>query len=177
MAMKQTILLLSAILLVSCRQPEAPAEDVSPGEAPQAARADAGERGGPTEAEMAGQPEFELNARDKTPTDASIVRVGLSNQGNPESGVIGAETAKFKPTDTVYASIETNAKQGGYTLYAKWVAVDGSVLSEYGTRVADGGMQRTVVSLSKPDGWTSGDYKIELAINSQQGRNVGFQVQ
>jgi hypothetical protein len=178
MTTSRIILLLLAVLLVSCRQPQAPDKEVSENGAPPAARGNAED--GVDEGKKArkpGQPDFELNARDATATDASIVQVRLSNQGNPERNLIGAETSKFLPTDTVYASVETSAKQGGYTLYAKWIANDGSVLSEYGTRVAEAGAQRTVVSLSKPDGWASGDYRIELAINSQRGREVGFKVQ
>lgn len=177
MATNRTILLLLAVLLVSCRQ-SAPDEG-SPGSAvPPATSGDAEERTGEaTAAGEPGQPDFELNARDASPTDASIVRVRLSNQGNPERSLIGAETSKFLPADTVYVSVETSAKQGGYTLYAKWIASDGSVLSEYGTRVAEAGVRSTVISLSKPDGWASGDYGIELAINSQRGRKVDFEVQ
>ena len=178
MPRSRIILLLLAISLVSCTKPQAPDKESSKNEAPPTARDNAAQAMGETKlARKPGQPDFELNARDVTPTDASIVRVRLSNHGNSERNLIGAETKKFLPTDTVYASVETNAKQGGYTLYAKWIADDGSVLSEYGTRVGDAGAQRTVVSLSKPDGWASGDYEIDLAINSQPGRKVGFAVQ
>lgn len=177
MATSRTILLLLAVLLISCRQPQAPGKEASENGAPPAARGNAEEGvAGPTQAREPGQPDFELNARDATPTDASIVKVRLSNQGNPERSLIGAETREFLPADTVYASVETSAKQGGYTLYAKWIANDGSVLSEYGTRVADAGAQRTVISLSKPDGWASGTYGIELAVNSQPGRKEDFKV-
>lgn len=178
MVTNRTILLLLAVLLASCRQPQPPDTEASGNSAPASTQAKAeqgvGEATGATEP---GQPDFELNARDPSPTDASIVQVRLSNQGNPERSLIGAETKKFLPADTVYAAVETSAKQGGYTLYAKWIANDGSVLSEYGTRVAEAGAQRTVISLSKPDGWASGDYGIELAINSQRGRKVDFKVQ
>lgn len=175
MVTNRTVLLLLAVLLVSCRQSPAP-EGEAPlqGAGPTSAADGAGET---KEAKEPGQPHFELNARDSTPVEANIVQVRLSNQGSPESDLVGAETTRFEPTDTVYAMVETNGKRGGYTLYAKWIASDGGVLSEYGTRVADAGAQRTVVSLSKPDGWVRGKYTIELAINSQQGRQVSFEVQ
>ena len=161
MTTSRTILLLLAVLLASCRQPQAPDKAASEnGAQPAAPASTEGGVDGATKARKPGQPDFELNARDATATDATIVQVRLSNQGNPERNLIGAET-----------------RQGGYTLYAKWIANDGSILSEYGTRVAEAGAQRTVISLSKPDGWASGDYRIELAINSQEGREVSFAVQ
>lgn len=178
MTTSRTILLLLAVLLASCRQPQAPDKAASEnGAQPAAPASTEGRVDGATKARKPGQPDFELNARDATATDATIVQVRLSNQGNPERNLIGAETRQFLPNETVYASVETTARQGGYTLYAKWIANDGSILSEYGTRVAEAGAQRTVISLSKPDGWASGDYRIELAINSQGGREVSFAVQ
>lgn len=131
----------------------------------------------PEAAEPPGQPDFALDARDTTAVNASITGVRLSSQGDAEEKIIGAETSRFLPTDTVYAQVETRGTGEAYTLYSKWISSDGTVLADYGTRVSDPGVQRTVVSLSKPDGWSSGRNRMELAINAQKSQVVFFEVE
>lgn len=114
--------------------------------------------------------------RDTTPVDATVVGVRLSNQGDTEEGTIGMETGSFGPADTVYAEVETSGTAGAYTLYAKWIAPDGTVLSDYGMSITEAGPTRTVISLSKPDGWEPGQGRIEVAINGKVERTVPFQV-
>lgn len=116
------------------------------------------------------------NVRDATPVKASIVDVHLSNKGNTENSIIGASTTNFAPTDVVYAEVLSEGSADSYTLYAKWIASDGTVLADYGTSIKERGMQRTVISLSKPDGWPTGENKIELAINGNPARTVVFRV-
>lgn len=114
--------------------------------------------------------------RDTTPVDASVVGVRLSNQGDAEEGTLGMETSSFGPQDTVYAEVETSGTAGAYTLYAKWTAPDGTVLSDYGMSINEAGPVRTIISLSKPDGWEPGEGRIEIAINGKVEQTVPFQV-
>lgn len=123
------------------------------------------------------RPQFSQPARDTTPVDAKVVNVRLSNQGDTEMHTIGMPTEAFGPKDTVYAEIESTGSASGYTLYTTWVGTDGSVLSDYGMRVDEAGMKRTVVSLSKPDGWASGTYRIKIAINGEEQEAATFTVQ
>lgn len=122
------------------------------------------------------RPDLALPERDKTVVDAKVVNVRLSKEGDTEKHTLGAPTEKFGPTDTVYAEVETSGTAKEYTIYAKWMTADGTVLADYGMRVDQPGTKRTVISLSKPDGWPSGKNSIEIAINGKTERTVDFQV-
>lgn len=120
---------------------------------------------------------LELPKRDVTPVDVEVTSVKLSNQGDTENHTLDIPTASFDPKDTVYAEIATNGTASEYTVYAKWVAADGAVLSDYGMRVNEPGLKRTVISLSKPDGWPTGDNRLEIAVNGEPQQVVVFKVQ
>jgi hypothetical protein len=173
-------LVLSIAFLAGCQPSQPPqegasVEDTVAAPAPATPATDAtavGER----EEEQAHAP-TDVNARDTTEVDASVVSVRLSNQGDTEANFVGPAMTRFAPEDTVYAEVETTGTADSYTVYAKWTASDGSVLADYGIHVGQRGMQRTVLSLSKPDGWSSGKNKIELAINGEIERTVNFEVQ
>jgi hypothetical protein len=122
------------------------------------------------------RPDLAMPERDKTPVDAKVVNVRLSNSGDTEKHTLGAPTDKFGAKDTVYAEVETSGSAKEYTIYAKWMTADGTVLADYGMRVDQPGTKRTVISLSKPDGWPSGKNSIELAINGKTERTVTFEV-
>lgn len=115
-------------------------------------------------------------ARDTTSVDARITGVRLSNVGDPEAGVVGLAADSFDTDDVVYVEVQTTGSAKAYTLYAKWMAGDGSVLADYGVNVDQPGLQRTVISLSKPDGWPKGSNSVRLAINGQPERIVTFKV-
>lgn len=183
MVMFRTVSLLLVVSLAGC-SPSSQAPEPSKAQASRAARPAAGSvepvaPETPLQAQrkvVASQPDFALDARDTTVVDARVVRVALSNQGDTEASTIGAQTDRFLPSDTVYVQVETRGGPKAYTLYAKWIGSDGTVLADYGTRISKPGVQRTVISLSKPDGWASGRNRIELAINAQQAQVVAFQV-
>lgn len=163
------------VLLAGCKP--APEAEPAAGDAPAppapatvSAPADAARPDAP------GFPDFAPPARDTTPVDADVVGVRLSRQGDTEKHTIGAPATSFGPTDTVYMEVETTGTAAGYTLYAKWFAPDGTELADYGMRIAEAGPKRTVISLSKPDGWASGQGKVELAINGELEETVTFEV-
>lgn len=106
-----------------------------------------------------------VHQRDTTPVNTKVIGVKLSNQGDTEANTIGAPMSSFGPRDTVYAEVESQGTASEYTVYAKWVGADGAELADYGIRVNEAGLKRTVISLNKPDGWLPGDSRIELAIN------------
>lgn len=172
-------LALIASLLAGCQPqqsdetpaPEPVAEQPAvPGPVPAAPRASEQEDSLPSA--MPGLPE-----RDTTPVDAAIDGVTLSNEGDAEEGMLGSPKTRFAPTDSVYAEIKSNGTAGEYTIYAKWVDAEGNVLADYGVKIDEAGPKRTIISLSKPDGWAVGQNRIELAINGAAQRTVTFEVQ
>lgn len=176
MMIRLCYLVLLAVALAACQRapqtPESPAATAST-PPPPAAPAPAG----PDPDASPNLPDMAQPKRDTTPVDARLVNVRLSKQGDTEQNTLGSPATAFAPTDTVYAEVETSGTAGAYTLYAKWLAPDGTVLSDYGMRINEAGPKRTVISLSKPDGWAPGQGTIEIAINGKIERAVPFQVQ
>lgn len=115
-------------------------------------------------------------SRDTTKVDAKVTGVRFSDSGDTEAHTLGAATAAFDPNDTVYAEIASSGTAASYSIYAKWIAADGTVLSDYGMLVSEAGPKRTVISLSKPDGWPVGTHSIEIAINGEQQQTAKFVV-
>ena len=178
--MNPRMLILAVLLLslVACKpSPDAPDVDTPPVDA--APVTDPAAHDTPPQAadrfDAHGFPDA-THERDATPVDAAVVGVRLSNQGDAEQGTLGMETSSFGPRDTVYAEVETSGTAGAYTLYAKWTAPDGTVLSDYGMSINEAGPVRTIISLSKPDGWEPGEGRIEIAINGKVEKTVPFQV-
>jgi hypothetical protein len=163
-----------AIALAACK-PSAPETAKPDANAPEA-QAPAEQPAQPSADVAPERPDLALPERDKTVVDATVVNVRLSKEGDTEKHTLGAPTDKFGPTDTVYAEVETSGTAKEYTLYAKWMTADGTVLADYGMKVDQPGTKRTVISLSKPDGWPSGKNSIELAINGKTERTVDFVV-
>jgi hypothetical protein len=122
-------------------------------------------------------PTAEMPERDTTVVDTAIDAVTLSSEGDTEQNTLGAPATRFGPQDSVYAEIRSTGTASAYTIYAKWTGADGEVLADYGIKVNEAGPKRTVISLSKPDGWPAGRNKIELAINGKLQRTVTFDVQ
>ena len=164
-----------AIALAACK-PSAP-ETAKPDANAPAEQPTAEQPAKPAGPEVAPErPDLALPERDKTVVDAKVVNVRLSKEGDTEKHTLGAPTEKFGPTDTVYAEVETSGTAKEYTIYAKWMTATGDVLADYGMRVDQPGTKRTVISLSKPDGWPSGKNSIEIAINGKTERTVDFVV-
>jgi hypothetical protein len=171
-----TLVLSSLLVLAACKPSQSehpqPATSADQGtQAPTPSPADAMPRKGEPPLPMP-----EMPKRDTTPVDTTVVDVTLSNQGDTEKNMIGAPTSTFGPQDTVYAEVQSHGTAKEFTIYAKWISADGSVLSDYGIKVNQAGDNRTVISLSKPDGWQSGENKIELAINGKTEKTVTFKV-
>jgi hypothetical protein len=114
--------------------------------------------------------------RETARVDATVTQVRLSDRGDTENRTLGAPRTAFGRHDTVFAEVQTSGGATDYSIYAKWMAPDGTVLSDYGVHVDRPGVQRTVISLSKPDGWMPGEHRIELAINGQKQQTVTFVV-
>ncbi|HUF89581.1 MAG TPA: hypothetical protein VMR66_06335, partial [Gemmatimonadota bacterium] len=85
------------------------------------------------------------------------------------------EVGSFAPTDTIYASVETEGTGNG-TLTARWTFEDGQVVEERSESIG-GGVQVTEFHISKPDGWPVGDYEVVILLNGQETEREGFDVE
>ena len=74
---------------------------------------------------------------------------------------ISVPTSTFAGTDTIHASVVTDGATGG-TLVAKWTFQDGQVVDTQ-EKFVPAGPQVTDFSITKPDGWPAGGYKLEVS--------------
>ncbi|MEO5565257.1 MAG: hypothetical protein ABIR05_01125 [Luteimonas sp.] len=80
----------------------------------------------------------------------------------------------FAGTDTIHASVATNGTTGG-NLTGKWTFQDGQVVDTQEKSVP-AGAQVTDFSISKPDGWPAGHYKLEVWNNGMVVQTREFDV-
>jgi hypothetical protein len=90
---------------------------------------------------------------------------------------IGDSTNSFKPTDTIYASIVTGGTAPTATLKARWTYQDGQVVNESTQTIAPTGDARTEFHISKPDGWPTGKYKLDVFLNGSSAAMKDFTVE
>ena len=112
-------------------------------------------------------------------TGTSAVRVTDVSLGRAIGGdkAVTDSTDKFRPGDTIYASVATDGTAQTATLRAKWIYQDGQTVDETSRTIAPNGRERTEFHISKPDGWPAGKYKLEVFLNDQSKETKTFEVQ
>jgi hypothetical protein len=85
-------------------------------------------------------------------------------------------TETFRPNDTIYASVRTDGTAERVTLRARWTFEGGQVVDESSRTISPRGEERTEFSISKPDGWPAGKYRLEVFVNDQSAHSKDFQV-
>ena len=85
-------------------------------------------------------------------------------------------TDDFKPGDTIYAVMETDANESGKQITARWTMGDSDqVISEETRTVATGDKARTVFK-GKAGGWAPGKYHLRLMYNGKETKSAEFDV-
>jgi len=116
-----------------------------------------------------------------TPATPAVVTVKAVTVGK----AIGADkrvtapASSFARTDTIYAAVETDGS-GTATLKAKWTYHKGdkvAVVNENSQTLAATGPAVTEFHISKPDGWPTGDYQVEVFLNDAPTGTQKFAVQ
>jgi hypothetical protein len=109
---------------------------------------------------------------------ASAVRVSDVKLGRS----IGAdkrltdETDNFRPTDVIYAVVQTQGSGASAELQARWTYEDGQVVDESSRNISAAGGDFTEFHISKPSGWPKGNYKVEILLNGQPVETEDFEV-
>ena len=106
------------------------------------------------------------------PTPATVVSVDLGNAVGADNKVTMAATS-FATKDTIHASVTTDGAGG--KLNAKWTYQDGQTVDSQDKDVASG-PQVTDFSISKPDGWPAGKYKVEVSLDGNVVQSRDFEV-
>ena len=106
------------------------------------------------------------------PMAASVSSVDLGNAVGADNKVTMASTS-FAKADTIHASVATDG--GGGKLSAKWTYQDGQVVDSQEKAVMSG-PQVTDFSITKPDGWPAGKYKVEISLDGNVVQSRDFEV-
>jgi hypothetical protein len=110
-----------------------------------------------------------------TPPATSPILTGLDlgNAVGTDNRVTTSATS-FAKGDTVHASVATNGDKAA-TITARWTYQDGQVVHSEDKSVP-AGAQVTDFSVSKPDGWPAGDYKVEILIDGNLVQSKDFSI-
>jgi len=114
-----------------------------------------------------------------TGTTGVGVRVSQIDMGRSLNAdkTISDTSNSFKPNDAIYASIATEGSAASATLKARWTYQDGQVVNESTQTITPTGNARTEFHISKPDGWPTGKYKLEVFLNGSSAATKDFEVQ
>ena len=85
-------------------------------------------------------------------------------------------TETFQPNDTIYASVATEGSASSATLRARWTFEDGQVVDESTRTIASNNRERTEFHISKPNGWPTGKYKLEVFLDDRSVETKNFEV-
>ena len=112
-------------------------------------------------------------------TGSAGVRVSQIDMGRSLTAdkTINDKTDSFKPNDTIYASVLTEGAAPTATLKARWTYQDGQAVKESTQTIAPTGDARTEFHISKPDGWPTGKYKLEVFLNDSSAATKDFEVE
>ena len=105
----------------------------------------------------------------------AVTSVNLGKSLGPDKRVT-SETTTFGTRDTIYASVVTSGNAGG-TLAARWTFQDGQVVDETTQTVGATGPAVTEFHVTKPSGWPTGNYKVEVLLNGAAAQSKEFRVQ
>lgn len=106
------------------------------------------------------------------PAGVTVTTVDLGNAVGADNRVTTPGTS-FAGTDTIHASVATDGEGGNLT--ARWTFQDGQVVDTQ-DKTVPAGAQVTDFSISKPDGWPAGKYKLEVLNNGMVVQTREFDV-
>jgi hypothetical protein len=106
------------------------------------------------------------------PAGVTVTTVDLGNAVGTDNRVTTPATS-FAGTDTVHASVATDGAGGNLT--ARWTFQDGQVVDTQ-DKVVPAGAQVTDFSITKPDGWPAGHYKLEVLNNGMVVQTREFDI-
>ena len=122
-----------------------------------------------------------LPAPAPAPVAATATVSGLGNAVGADMRVTAPMTS-FSPKDTIYAAVSTATSDPAASvpgkLGAKWTHVDSNqvVKEEPAKDVTFTGAGVTDFQISKPDGWPTGKYKVEITLDGNVVQTRDFEV-
>jgi hypothetical protein len=92
---------------------------------------------------------------------------------------ISAPSESFAKKDTIYASVATAGTAASATLTARWTyegKTGSKPVKEDSQTIAPTGDATTEFHISKPDGWPTGDYTVEILLDGKSVAKKSFKV-
>jgi hypothetical protein len=113
------------------------------------------------------------------PAGVTVSAVTLGKSVGADKKVT-APTDTFAKNDTIYAAVDTTGA-GTATLMAKWTysGKDGKTIpvKEDTATIAPTGPATSEFHISKPDGWPTGSYQVEVMLDGKPAGTKTFKVQ
>ena len=112
-----------------------------------------------------------LSGCSREPLHVSTIQVGRSlNSDNS----VGAHTMQFKPSDTIYVAVLTDATGSG-KITARWT-YSGRPVSDETKSVSYRGEAATEFHMENSGGFPPGDYRVEILVDDQKVGERDFKV-
>ena len=111
-----------------------------------------------------------------TAQSLTVTEVNLGSSINNDRSVL-APASDFAPTDTIYASVETEGTGSSATLTARWLYEDGQVVNESSQSISPTGPAITEFHISMPNGFPAGEYTVEILLNNERVETEDFEIE
>ena len=105
----------------------------------------------------------------------TVASVDLGTAVGPDQKIT-TPTTTFGTKDTIYAAVSTMGSASNATLGAKWSFQDGQTVNDSSQTIAPTGPAVTTFHISKPDGWPTGNYKVEISLDGKPVSSKDFEV-
>jgi hypothetical protein len=112
-----------------------------------------------------------LSGCSRQPLKVSTIQVGRSLNSDKS---IGAHTTQFKPSDTIYVAVLTDATGAG-KITARWT-YSGRPVGEETKNVSYQGEAATEFHMENSGGFPPGDYKVQILLDDQPVGEREFKV-
>ncbi len=108
-------------------------------------------------------------------SDFAVNSIDLGNAVGADMKVTMPATT-FAPRDTIHATVSTTGMANNASVTGKWMFQDGQTVHEDAKTVNTSGPAVHDFSISKPDGFPTGNYKFELWVNGAMAQTREFAV-
>lgn len=106
----------------------------------------------------------------------NVTAVDLGHAVGADNRVTTA-AATFDRDDTIYVSVATEGSVANVPVTAKWIDQDGQVVDTETRKVEHAGPAVTAFRVDKPDGWPTGQYRVQVSVGDQVVQTREFTVQ
>jgi hypothetical protein len=98
------------------------------------------------------------------PAGVRVTEIEVGRSLNADK-TISDRTNAFRPADIFYVSVKTEGTAPSATLQARWTYAGGQPVGEASAPIAPSGVAITELHASKPDGWPTGEYAVEVLLD------------